>query len=79
MRYIIIIFTILSLNVYAEPLSDDEIIYFNFIDLNNDEKISLDEVNQITKILFQILDKNNDKIITKEEISNLKNIIESFS
>jgi len=79
MRYLIIILFFISFNTFADSLNKEENIYFNFIDLNNDEKISYKEADQILKIIFQLLDVNRDDIITKKEIYELKNIIESLS
>ena len=53
-------------------------MYFNFMDLNNDDKISLLEINQSISLIFQIVDFNQDGFISKSEIRELKNIIDSL-
>ncbi len=77
---IIILFSILFLSSYlfSKELNDDEQMYFNFIDLNNDDQISLSEINQSISLIFQIIDFNQDGFISKSEISELKNIIDSL-
>ena len=79
MKLLIIILFLTSFSVLADNLTKEEKIYFNFIDLNNDNQISLKEADQIIKLIFQLLDTNRDNIITKEEILELKNIVESLS
>ena len=49
-----------------------------FIYDNNDNLISLSEIEQSFGIIFQIIDLNQDGFISKSEISELKNIIESL-
>ena len=78
MKLIVVILFLVSFSSFAESLTNEEQIYFNFIDLNNDDKISFDETNQILKFIFQLLDKNRDNFINKEEIFELKNIAESL-
>ena len=63
----------------AAELNKQERIYFNFIDLNNDKFISLDEINQSLQLIFQLIDENLDGKISQEEIIELKSIIESLS
>ena len=63
----------------GETLSEEETIYFNFIDFNNDESISYQEAANILKLIFSLLDQNQDNIISKNELLELKNIIESLS
>ena len=67
-----------STNILSNELNDDEQIYFNFIDLNNDNQISLSEIDQSISIIFQIVDFNQDGFISKSEIGELKNIIDSL-
>ena len=74
--YIFAIF--FSFNVNSITLTSDELIFFNFIDFNNDKKISYDEADNILKIIFNLLDKNNDKFIDEKELIDLKNIIENL-
>ena len=51
-------------------------MYFNFLDLNNDNYISYDEVSQSISLVFQLIDKDQDGKISVSEISELKEIIE---
>ena len=53
-------------------------MYFNFIDFDNDNQISLSEIEQSISIIFQIVDFNQDGFISKTEISELKNIFDSL-
>ena len=78
-KYIFFFLLIINFNVSAKSLTDEEIIYFNFIDLNNDEKISYQEADQIIQIIFKLLDINNDDVVTKDEVLDLKYIIENLS
>ena len=78
-KSIIFLFLILfSTNLLTYELNDDEKIYFNFIDSNNDNQISLSEIEQSVSIIFQIVDTNQDGFISKSEISELKKIIDSL-
>ena len=79
MKYLILIFFLINFSVLSESLTKEESIYFNLIDLNNDNQISYHEVDQIIKLIFQILDVNKDNIISESEILELKNIIEAMS
>ena len=79
MKFLIATLFLLNFSALAESLTKEENIYFNFIDLNNDNQISYQEADQIIKLIFQLLDVNTDNIITKEEILELKNIVEAFS
>jgi len=62
-------------SINASELTEDEINYFNIIDLNNDGYVSIDEINQFTDIIFQLIDTNGDKKISLLELEELKNII----
>ena len=79
MRFVLFILLLINFSTVAESLTKDENFYFNFIDLNNDEKISYHEANQVLQLIFQLLDNNKDNAISKEEILELKNIVETFS
>ena len=79
MKYLVFILLFINFSAFSESLTSEEKIYFNFIDLNNDNQISYKEADQIIKLIFQLLDVNKDNIITKEEILELKNIIEALS
>tara|TARA_B100000575_G_C22810442_1_gene477494 strand:+ start:272 stop:529 length:258 start_codon:yes stop_codon:yes gene_type:complete len=65
-------------HIYSNELNDDEQMYFNFLDFNNDNQVSLSEIEQSISIIFQIVDFNQDGYISKSEISELKNIIDSL-
>ena len=67
-----------STNLFSNELNDNEKMYFNFIDLNNDNQISLSEIEQSINIIFQITDFNQDGFLSQSEISELKNIINSL-
>ena len=75
----LLIFLLIPLASKSEELNNQEKIFFNFIDLNNDKNISLDEVNQSIRIIFQLIDENRDGILNEQEIIELKNILESLS
>ena len=79
MKYLVFILLFINFSAFSESLTSEEKIYFNFIDLNNDDKISYQEADQVIKLIFQLLDENKDNLITKDEIMELKNIIEIFS
>ena len=79
-RIVILIFILFfSINTFSEELNSEEKIIFNFLDFDNDQKISFDELNQSIKLLFQLIDENNDGNISENEIIELKNIIESLT
>ena len=73
-KLIIFCLTFLS-STHAFGLSQEEIIYFNIMDLNNDGYVSTDEINQSINIIFQLIDTNNDKKISLEELEELKEIV----
>ena len=62
--------------IHSKELNNLEKMYFNFLDLNNDNYISYEEVNQAISLIFQLIDKDQDSKISLEEISELKEIIE---
>ena len=72
---IIIIFYPLFI-LHSNELQDLEKMYFNFLDLNNDNYISYEEVNKATNLVFQLIDKDQDGKISVEELGELKEIIE---
>ena len=75
LKQIIILFSLLfSVSIFCEELTDDEQMYFNFIDFNNDNKIAQSEIDQSIKIIFQLIDLNKDGFISKFEVNELKNI-----
>ena len=63
----------------GEELTIQEKTIFSFIDLNNDNNISIEEANKLIPLIFQLLDKNQDGNISELEIINLKDIIESLT
>ena len=67
-----------STKLFSIELNDNEKMYFNFIDFNNDNQISLSEIEQSINIIFQITDFNQDGFLSQSEISELKNIIDSL-
>ena len=72
----LVIFCLIFLSsVKALELSEDEITYFNIMDLNNDGYVSTDEINQSINIIFQLIDTNNEKKISLEELEELKEIV----
>ena len=71
-------FLFYSYNIKSNELTDDELILYNYFDLNNDKNISLDEINKTIELLFILIDKNQDGYISKNEISDLKNMIEKI-
>ena len=77
---IIILFSILfsSSYLFSKELNNDEQMYFNFIDLNNDNQISRTEIDKSISLILQIVDLNQDGFISKSEINELKNIIDSL-
>ena len=62
--------------IHSKELNNLEKMYFNFLDLNNDNYISYEEVSQSISLVFQLIDKNQDDKISFVEISELKEIIE---
>ena len=62
--------------IHSKELNNLEKIYFNFLDLNNDNYISHEEVSQSISLVFQLIDKDQDGKISVAEISELKEIIE---
>ena len=67
-----------SFTLFADELSEEEIQYFNFLDLNNDDFISLDEIDQSVNLIFQLIDIDKNGKISKNEISELKKVIYFF-
>ena len=73
---LIISFFLMFTSVKASELTQEEINYFKIIDLNNDDFVSIEEINQSTGIIFQLIDKNKDNKISLSELEELKEIIE---
>ena len=74
----IILFTLFFTQLFAQELNSEEKSYFNFLDLNNDNYISYDEIDNSIRIVFQLIDKDKDMKISLEELEDLKSIIDSF-
>ena len=74
--FVIIIIFYPLLVIYSKELNNLEKMYFNFLDLNNDNYISYEEVSQSISLVFQLIDKDQDGKISVAEISELKEIIE---
>ena len=74
---IIIIFNPLFY-IHSKELNNLEKMYFDFLDLNNDNYISYEEVDHAINLVFRLIDKNHDTKISVEEVSELKEIIESL-
>ena len=72
---LILIFLLLINTVRASELSIEEKRYFKILDLNNDNYVSIDEINQSTNIIFQLIDKNKDDKISLIELKELKEIL----
>ena len=62
--------------IHSNELNNLEKMYFNFLDLNNDNYLSYEEVNEAINLVFQLIDKNQDGKIIVEEINELKKIVE---
>ena len=73
-----ILLLLFSTFTYSNELSEEEEMYFNFVDLNNDGIISYEEIEQSLNLMFQIIDQNQDNKISKNELNELKNIIYSL-
>ena len=74
--FVIIIIFYPLLVIHSKELNNLEKMYFNFLDLNNDNYISYDEVSQSISLVFQLIDKDQDGKISVSEISELNEIIE---
>ena len=72
----LIFFLLFSFNLYSNELTQQELQFFSFLDLNNDKLISIDEINKSTDILFQLIDSNQDQKISHDELKELKRIID---
>ncbi len=77
-RISLLILLIFSNNLYSNDLDKEQEMYFNFMDFDNDDKISLSEIEQTVSIVFQLIDLNQDGFISKSEINELKNILDSI-
>ena len=71
----VIFFLVFLSSIHASELSQDEVNYFNIMDLNNDGYVSTDEINQSINIIFQLIDTNGDQKISLLELEELKDIV----
>jgi len=78
LHFIILVFLLFSKITNADDLTDDEKMVFNFVDLDNDDRLSSMEIDQSINLIFQLVDINKDGFISKTEIIELKNIINSL-
>ena len=78
LHFIILFFLAFSRIINADDLSSEEKMLFNFVDLDNDDRLSSMEINQSINLIFQLVDINRDGFISKTEIIELKNIINSL-
>lgn len=69
---------IFSFNLKSEILTSKEKIILNFVDLDRDRNISLDEANKLIQLIFKLIDKDLDSKISELEIIELKNLIKSL-
>tara|TARA_Y100000590_G_C15698743_1_gene1006059 strand:- start:1542 stop:1784 length:243 start_codon:yes stop_codon:yes gene_type:complete len=67
-----------SFTLESKELNSQELIYFNFLDTNNDNYVSYNEIEQITNLIFQLIDENKDDKISIDELNELNNIINLF-
>ena len=74
--FVIVIIFYPLLVIHSKELNNLEKMYFNFLDLNNDNYISHEEVKKTISLVFQLIDKDQDSKISVDEISELKEIIE---
>lgn len=74
LRVIILLF-ILTTSLNANNLNEEELSYFQIIDLNNDGFVSYEEINQSINIIFQLIDLNKDNQISLQELEDLKLIV----
>ena len=78
-RVVLFFFVIFySFILKSNELTDQERIYFNFLDLNNDGYVSHEEIEQIKNIVFELIDINNDNKISSEELDELNKIVNLF-
>lgn len=61
-----------------EPLTKEEQLYFDVLDMNRDGKIDNKELDTITGLIFRMADMNGDGGISTNEIKGLKDIIETI-
>jgi len=78
LQFIILLFLAFSKIINADDLSSEEKMLFNFVDLDNDNKLSSLEIDQSINLIFQIIDINRDGFISNNEIIELRKIINSL-
>lgn len=62
----------------APPLTKEEQLYFDVLDMNRDGKIDNKELDTITGLIFRMADMNGDGGVSTSEIKGLKDIIETI-
>ncbi len=77
-KFIFILIIFFYQTSFSNELNKNEEIYFDFIDFNNDDQISFEELEQSLRIIFQLSDFNQDGLISKIEMNEIKKIIESL-
>ena len=75
LQFIILFFLAFSKITNSNDLSSEEKMLFNFVDLDNDKRLSSLEIEQSINLIFQLVDINRDGFISNNEIIELKNII----
>ena len=78
LQFIILFFLSFSKISNADDLNSEEKMLFNFVDLDNDNRLSSLDIDQSINLIFQLIDVNRDGYISKTEIIELKNIINSL-
>ena len=78
LQFTILFFLTFSKITNADDLSSEEKMLFNFVDLDNDNKLSSLEIDQSINLIFQIVDINRDGFISNNEIIELRKIINSL-
>ena len=78
LQFTILFFLTFSKITNADDLSSEEKMLFNFVDLDNDNRLSSLEIDQSINLIFQIVDINRDGFISNNEIIELRNIINSL-
>ena len=54
MKFLIVFIFLISFSTFADSLTKEESMYFNFIDLDNDNQISYQEIDQILSFALNL-------------------------